>query len=83
MKIKLKLFATLRDYLPPETGGKETVVELAENATVPDALAIFGVPVGLAHIVMINGRHVLRADVAGRRLLEGDQLAVFPAIGGG
>jgi sulfur carrier protein ThiS len=83
VKIKLKLFATLRDYLPPVTGGKEAVVELAEDATIPDALAVFGVPIGLAHIVLINGRHVLRADVAGRKLQEGDQLAVFPAIGGG
>ena len=83
MKIKLKLFATLRDYLPPETGGKEAVVELAEDATIPDALAVYGVPVALAHIVMINNRHVLRPDVPRRRLHEGDQLAVFPAIGGG
>lgn len=83
MKIKLKLFATLRDYLPTETGGKEALLELPDGATIPDALAVFAVPLGLAHIVMINNRHVLRPDVATRRLQEGDQLAVFPAIGGG
>ncbi|MBI4983862.1 MAG: MoaD/ThiS family protein [Rhodocyclales bacterium] len=83
MKIKLKLYATLRDYLPAESGGKEAMLELPDAATIPDALAALAVPVGLAHIVMINCRHVLRADVAGRRLMDGDQLAVFPAIGGG
>jgi len=36
-----------------------------------------------SHIVMIGGRHVLRPDVATRQLKDGDELAVFPAIGGG
>lgn len=82
MKIKLRLYATLRDYLPAG-GGSEAALDLPAEATVPDALAALGVPVALAHIVLINGRHVLRPDVATRRLADGDQLAVFPAIGGG
>jgi len=83
MKIKLKLYATLRNYLPAESGGQAAMLELPDAATIPDALAALAVPVGLAHIVMINGRHVLRPDVATHQLHEGDQLAVFPAIGGG
>ena len=83
MKIKFRLFATLRDYLPPDTAGGEVLVELPAGATVVDALARFAVPVALAHIVMINNRRVLRPDIATRRLEEGDELAVFPAIGGG
>ncbi len=83
MKITLKLFATLRDYLPPDSGGSRVIIELPEGATIPDALAALDVPLRLAHIVMINGRHVLRPDIATRQLLEGQELAVFPAIGGG
>ena len=82
MKIALRLYATLRDYLP---AGHDTGVtlDLPEGATIPEALAVLGVPLSLAHIIMIGGRHVLRPDVASRQLKDGDELAVFPAIGGG
>lgn len=82
MKIVLRLYATLRDYLPD---GHDTAVtlELPPGATIPDALAVLGVPLPLAHIVMIGGRHVLKPEVASRPLKDGDELAVFPAIGGG
>lgn len=83
MKITLKLYATLRDYLPADSGGSRMIVELAEGATIPEALAVPAVPVRLAHIVMVNGRHVLRPDLGTRQLKEGDEVAVFPAIGGG
>ena len=83
MKIKLKLFATLQDYLPPDSGEGQTFVDLPDSASIPDVLGIFGVPVNLAHIVFVNGRHVLRPNLATYRLEDGDTLAVFPAIGGG
>ncbi len=83
MKIKLRLYATLRNYLPPNTEGGQVILTLPEAATIPDALVAQGVPVGLAHIVLVNGRHVLRSDLATRQLVDGDELAVFPAIGGG
>lgn len=82
MKITLKLYATLRDYLPKD-GNYQMVLDLPDGATIPDALAQLGVPLELAHIVLLNNRHVLRPDVAVRQLADGDDLAVFPAIGGG
>ena len=83
MKIKLKLFATLQSYLPPGCSGGETLIDLPDAATIPDALGVLGVPLNLAHIVFINGRHVLRPNLPTHQLHEGDTLAVFPAIGGG
>jgi sulfur carrier protein ThiS len=83
VKVALKLYATLRDYFPAGSGQTQAIVDLPDGATIPDALAIFAVPLAKAHIVMINGRHVLRPDLATRALVDGDQLAVFPAIGGG
>ncbi|MBS1227493.1 MAG: hypothetical protein H6R17_770 [Proteobacteria bacterium] len=83
MKIRLKLFATLGSYLPPGSSGGETLIELPEAAIIPDALGMFGVPLNLAHIVFVNGRHVLRPNLPTHPLHDGDTLAVFPAIGGG
>ena len=83
MKIKLRLYATLQKYLPPGTRNSETEMELAEAATIPDALGILAVPMSLPHIIFINGRHVLRPDFSTRQLQDGNILAVFPAIGGG
>ncbi|HTY98652.1 MAG TPA: MoaD/ThiS family protein [Rhodocyclaceae bacterium] len=83
MKITLSLYATLRDYLPPHSSGAQVDLDLPDGAVIPDALAALDVPIALAHIVLVNGRHVLRPDLAVRQLAEGDRLAVFPAIGGG
>jgi sulfur carrier protein ThiS len=83
MKIKLRLYATLQKYLPAGTSNSETDMKLPEAATITEVLGLLGVPMNLAHIVFINGRHVLRPDIPTRQLQDGDILAVFPAIGGG
>ena len=83
MRIRIRLFATLQQYLPAGSDGSETTVDLRDGATVVDALDALAVPANLAHIVFVNGRHVLRDDLAVRQLAEGETLSVFPAIGGG
>jgi len=83
MKIRLRLFATLQEYLPPGSSGGEALIEQPDDATIPDVLATVGVPLNLAHILFVNGRHVLRPNLASHRLQDGDTLAAFPAIGGG
>ena len=83
MKIRLRLFATLQEFLPPGTVGTETIVDLPESATIPDALGALSVPMNLTHIVFVNGRHVLRPDRATYQLKDGDILGAFPPIGGG
>ena len=83
MKIKIKLFATLGSYLPPGSSGGETLIDLPDAATVADALGVLDVPLTLAHIVFVNGRHVLRPNLMTHPLRAGDTLGVFPAIGGG
>lgn len=83
MKIRLRLFATLQGYLPPDSSEGETLLELPDDTAIPDVLETLGVPLNLAHILFVNGRHVLRPNLASHRLQDGDILAVFPAIGGG
>jgi len=83
MKVRIRLFATLQEYLPRDSQGSETAVDLTEGATIPDALGALSVPMTLPHIVLVNGRHVLRPNLPTFQLHDGDILSVFPAIGGG
>lgn len=74
MKIKVKLFATLRT-----NRDKEMDLDLHEKTTPVDILDLLVIPHKDAAIIMINGRHgKLNAE-----LTENDTVAFFPAVGGG
>lgn len=74
MKIKVKLFASLR-----EKREKEMDLELHEAVTPGDILDLLSIPREDAAIIMINGRH----SKPNARLTENDAVAFFPAVGGG
>jgi molybdopterin synthase sulfur carrier subunit len=79
MKVRLKLFATFRRYLPPGTQGSATDVEVPSRAHVSRLLAYVGLPEDESCVVLVNGRHAEIDTV----LREGDVVAVFPAMAGG
>lgn len=79
MKIKARLYATLAKYRPGESGRHEWIGVCPTDATVEEFLLQTGVPLDQAHLIFING--VSRSLDA--VLQDGDQLGIFPAIGGG
>ncbi len=83
VRITLKLYATLGDYLPP--GARDNRVELAvdESDTVQQILQRHRLPARLTHLVLVNGVFVPPGERCNRRLAPGDQLAVWPPIAGG
>ena len=83
MRVTVKLYATLGDYLPP--GSKHNRVELAaaDHATVSEVLAPFALPPRLTHLVLVNGVFIPPEERAACRLNDGDVLAVWPPIAGG
>ncbi len=84
MQITFKLFATLTDYLPPEARrSNQLTLDLPVGTTVLQALAPFGLPHKLVHLVLINGRYIAPEDRATHALQEADVLAVWPPIAGG
>ena len=79
MKVRLKLFATFRRYLPPGTQGSACDVEVPDGTQVSDLLSQFGVPEQESLLILVNG-HDAGPD---RVLQEGDVVAVSPALAGG
>ncbi len=84
MKITLKLFASLTDYLPPDNRRSNIVeLEVSEGASISQIIEPFGLPMKLVHLVLVNGHYINPEDRATRSLVEGDVLAIWPPIAGG
>jgi sulfur carrier protein ThiS len=84
VKIGFKLYASLTDYLPPESRWSNRVeLEVAPDATIADVIAPYGLPMKLVHLVLVNGHYIPPADRATRTFEEGDVLAIWPPIAGG
>lgn len=84
MKITLKLFATLTDYLPLEARYTNVVeLDIAPDATVAQVIERYKLPSKLVHLVLINGTYIAPEQRPARTLVEGDVLAIWPPIAGG
>ena len=83
MRITVKLYATLGDYLPAGSRNNRVDVEVAEAAAVDAVLQPFSLPPRLTHLVLVNGVFVPPEERASTLLSEGDTLAVWPPIAGG
>lgn len=74
MKVKVKLFALLRQF-----GPDEQVVELSEGTTIDDIVRSLKLPGTIRLLRIVNGEHRPTDHV----LKDGDELALFPPIAGG
>lgn len=84
MKITLKLFATLTDYLPAASRYTNIVeLEVADGATLLQVIEPYQLPPALVHLVLVNGKYIEPEKRASQTLSEGDVLAIWPPIAGG
>jgi molybdopterin synthase sulfur carrier subunit len=79
IEVTVKLFATLRDYLPRQCEGNSCTLEVGEGSTVGDVFRQLKIPREIKLLFLVNSTH---AD-ENRILNAGDMLSVFPPIGGG
>ena len=80
MIVKVKLFATLRRYGPPDVKlGENFPVILDESSDINQLLNKLKIPKDQAKIIMINGNISKRQEM----LKEEDEVAIFPPVGGG
>ncbi|MBP9907221.1 MAG: MoaD/ThiS family protein [Rhodoferax sp.] len=84
MKITLKLFASLTDYLPPAAKYTNIVeLDIAPEVTISQLVAQHRLPEKQVHLVLVNGTYIAPELRASRTLQEGDVLAIWPPIAGG
>lgn len=79
MRIEVRLFATLADYLPAAGRGEGAALELPDGATLGDVVRRLGIPDDVPRLMLVNGM-----DAApDHRLESGDVVAIFPPLAGG
>lgn len=76
MKVSVKAYAFLKEYLPD---GGQTTLEVPPGATIGDLSAMLGLPAERIHVIFRNNRHAEREDP----LQDGDHVAFFPPVAGG
>ncbi len=83
MKIQLKLYALLSDYLPAGADRNAVQIEIDGQTTAFDVIDRFHIPRELAHLVLLNGAYLKPEERAKPAFKEGDTLAVWPPVAGG
>jgi sulfur carrier protein ThiS len=84
MKITLKLFASLTEYLPQQARYSNLMdVDAADGASVLQIINAHGLPHKLVHLVLVNGKYIAPEDRATLALQPDDVLAIWPPIAGG
>lgn len=88
MRVTLKLFAMLGDYLPSEVqgqvrGGNELAVDVPDGTCVQEVIDRFDLPSRLVHLVLVNGVYISPRACAGHVLNADDEVAIWPPLGGG
>lgn len=74
MTVKVKLFASLRQY-----GPEEQMMAIRENSTLSDVVGRLGLPEKIPLLKVVNGE-IRKID---HPLEDGDEIALFPPIAGG
>ena len=83
MKLRVKLYASLKPYLPAGTPKNEADIEIPEGASVQSVLDGFNMPEGLYKLVLVNGVFIVPGARATRLFVENDVFAVWPPVAGG
>ena len=77
--VHARLFATLRRRYPELGLGEAMPVTLPNNSTIDDLIRQLDLPPAEIKIVFVNGL----VKTLGDPLADGDEIGIFPPVGGG
>jgi molybdopterin synthase sulfur carrier subunit len=80
MNVEVRLFATLRGYLPAGSDAACARLEMPQGARLNDVLERLGIPAPLAQLIMVDGLHQPDRQTV---LHDGTVVSIFPPIAGG
>ena len=83
MKITLKLYAMLSDYLPSGAQDHAAEIDVAEDISPHQLIDRLKIPREMAHLVLLNGVYLEPETRDHPTFKEGDTLAIWPPIAGG
>jgi sulfur carrier protein ThiS len=79
MRVRIKLFSVLRDYVSDYDPQKGLAADLPAGATVSDLLSHLGIPKSKVPVVSCNGRILKPADT----IQPDSTLNIFQQVAGG
>nr|MBC7245100.1 MoaD/ThiS family protein [Chloroflexota bacterium] len=79
MRVRVKLYAALSQHRTDVTPGHPFEVELADEATIADLVSRLSLPPEEVRVAFVNGR----ARPMDWTLQHGDEVGIFPPVGGG
>jgi sulfur carrier protein len=79
MEVEVKLFATLRDYLPKGSGKFSCKMEVDGHTRIKDLLDRLKIPKEIPKIILVNGIHGKEDQM----VKDGDVVSIFPPVAGG
>lgn len=80
MNVEVRLFATLRKYLPAGNDGIVGKMDLPSGSSIADVLRTLDIPPAMASLMLVDGRYESNKR---RKLDEGCVLSIWPPIAGG
>jgi len=79
MKVEVRVFATLRRYLPELGIGEPLVLEIQDGTTLDEIRGSLDLPAQEVKVIMRNNRQADPSDQAA----DGDRITFIPAVAGG
>ena len=79
MLVGVRLHAGLVSYVPGARAGETLNIEIPVGSRVMDLALLLGIPEPEIRTAFVNGR----ARNLDRELEQGDEVGIFPAVGGG
>jgi molybdopterin converting factor small subunit len=79
LTVEVRVFATLRQFLPELGIGEAKIIQLEPGTTLNDLREMLGLPQAGVKVIMRNNLQAFPDDL----VADGDRIAYIPAVAGG